>query len=60
MVDVYILKIKVQSLIDRLPDLSKGDTAGRAGEGWCREEGLCSSSGLSLVGARTAVKHNNF
>lgn len=31
MVDVYILQIKVQSLINRLPDLSQGDTAGRAG-----------------------------
>lgn len=60
MVDIYMLQIKVQSLINRVPDLSQGDTAGRAGEGQCREEGLHSSSGLSLVGARTAFMHNNF
>lgn len=55
--DVYIPQIKDKSVINRLPDLSQGKTAGRAGEGRHREEGLCSSMGLSVVGARTAFMH---
>jgi len=44
-------------MINRLPDLSQGKTAGRAGEGQCGEEGLRSSMGLSVVGAGTAFMH---
>lgn len=56
-VDICILQIKDKSMINRLPDLSQGKTAGRAGEGRCGEEGLRSSMGLSVVRARTAFTH---
>lgn len=55
--DIYIPQIKDESVINRLPDLSQGKTAGRAGEGRRREEGLCSSMGLSVARARTAFMH---
>lgn len=56
-VDVYIPQIKDKSVINRLPDLSQGKTAGRAGEGQHGEDGLRSSTGLSVVGTRTAFLH---
>lgn len=54
MVDTDILQIQVQGLMNRLPVLSQGDTAERAGAG------MKGSSGLSLVGARAAFMHNHF